>query len=141
MEPESGKDGQEQERCQERQIHQKNLADPDSVMECGHGRMELATIDDMTVARLTLQPGWKWSESIRPMAGTDSCQVRHLQYVIRGRLRIVEDDGTQIDLEPGDFASIPPGHDAWVVGDEPFVAIDFSPEMKQYAQPSGEPRH
>jgi mannose-6-phosphate isomerase-like protein (cupin superfamily) len=118
----------------------KNLADPDNVMECGHGRMELATIDDLTVARMTLQPGWKWSENIRPMVNTDSCQVRHLQYVIRGRLRIVQDDGTQIDLGPGDFVSIPPGHDAWVVGDEPFVAIDFSPEMKHYAQP-GDPQH
>jgi quercetin dioxygenase-like cupin family protein len=66
--------------------------------------------------------------------------VHHLQYVISGRLRIVQDDGSQIDLTPGDFASIPPGHDAWVLGDEPFVCVDFSPDMKQYAEESGNAR-
>ena len=69
-----------------------------------------------------------------PWSNTESCQVHHLQYVIRGRLRIVQDDGSQMDLGPGDFASIPPGHDAWVIGEEPFVCVDFSSDMKQYAQ-------
>lgn len=63
--------------------------------------------------------------------------MQHLQYVISGRLRIVQEDGTQLDLGPGDFATIPAGHDGWVIGNEPFVCIDFSPEMRQYAQESG----
>jgi quercetin dioxygenase-like cupin family protein len=114
-------------------VTRKNLNSPDVIRDCGHGKLELATLDDTTLARVTLQPGWKWSEHIRPMANTDSCQMQHLQYVISGRLRIAQDDGDQIDLEPGDFASIPPGHDAWVVGDTPFVCVDFSPDMKHYA--------
>jgi len=119
----------------------KNLASPDVTRDCGHGTLELATLEDATLARATLQPGWKWSEHIRPIVNTESCQVQHLQYVIRGRLRIVQDDGSQMDLGPGDFASIPAGHDAWVVGDEPFVCIDFSPDMKQYAQECGDSGH
>jgi mannose-6-phosphate isomerase-like protein (cupin superfamily) len=119
----------------------KNLGSPDATMECGHGKLELATLGDTTLARFALQPGWKWSESARPMMHTDSCQMHHLQYVISGRLRIVQDDGSQMDLGPGDFASIPPGHDAWVVGDEPFVCIDFSPDMKQFAEQSGGTQH
>jgi quercetin dioxygenase-like cupin family protein len=112
----------------------KNLDSPDVTRDCGHGKLELVSIDETTLARVTLQPGWKWSEHIRPMAETESCQVHHLQYVLSGYLRIVEEDGREMDLGPGDFAVIPPGHDAWVVGDEPFVAIDFSPDMKQYGQ-------
>ena len=119
----------------------KNLDSPDVTRDCGHGKLELATLEDTTLARVTLQPGWKWSEHIRPMANTESCQVQHLQYVISGRLRIVEADGKQMDLGPGDFASIPPGHDGWVLGDEPFVCVDFSPDMKQYAQESGDSGH
>ena len=119
----------------------KNLGSPDVTRPCGNGQLEFVTLEDTTLTRVTLPPGWKWSECIRPVANTESCQTHHLQYVIRGRLRILQDDGTQEDLGPGDFASIPPGHDAWVVGDEPFVCIDISPEMKQYAQDPGESRH
>jgi quercetin dioxygenase-like cupin family protein len=119
-------------------LAKKNLGAPDVTRECGHGTLELVTLDDLTIARATLQPGWKWSEHVRPMANTESCLVQHLQYVISGRLRIVQNDGSKMDLGPGDFATIPTGHDAWVVGDEPFVCIDFSPDMKQYAQESGD---
>ena len=117
-------------------LAKKNLDSPDVTRDCGHGKLELVTLDNTTLGRLTLQPGWKWSEHIRPMANTESCQVEHLQYVISGRLRIVQDDGSQMDLGPGDFASIPPGHDGWVVGDEPFRCIDISPDMRQYAEES-----
>jgi mannose-6-phosphate isomerase-like protein (cupin superfamily) len=122
-------------------LTKKNFSSPDVVRRCGHGKLELATIEDSTLARVTLQPGWKWSESVQPMANTESCLVHHSQYVISGRLKVAMDDGSQTELEPGDFASIPPGHDAWVVGNEPFVCIDFSPDMKQYAQASHEGRH
>jgi quercetin dioxygenase-like cupin family protein len=114
----------------------KNMGNRDVTRECGHGTLEIATIEDTTLARVTLQPGWKWSEHIRPMVNTDSCQAHHAQYVISGRLTIAMDDGSKTELKPGDFACIPAGHDAWVVGNEPFVAIDFSPDMRQYAQES-----
>jgi quercetin dioxygenase-like cupin family protein len=119
-----------------RQALAKSLNSPDVTRDCGHGKLELVSLEDTTVARFTLQPGWKWSEHIRPMVNTESCQVEHRQYIVRGRLRIVHDDGNQVDVGPGDLACIPPGHDAWVLGDEPFVGIDFSPDMKHYAQDS-----
>jgi hypothetical protein len=112
----------------------KNFGSPDSTQDCGHGTMELTTLEDITLARLNLRPGWKWSEHIRPMAKTDYCEATHQQYVLSGRLMIAMEDGTKMEIGPGDFAVIAPGHDAWVVGDEPFVALDFSPAMKHYAQ-------
>lgn len=123
------------------ELAKKNLGCPDVTRECGHARLELATLEGTTLARMTCQPGWRWSESVRPMVNTESCHVQHLQYVISGQLRIVQDDGTQLDLKPGDFATIPPGHDAWVLGDEPFVCIDFSPDMRHYAEEGESPHH
>lgn len=119
----------------------KNLGSPDVTRECGHGKVEYVSLEDAMLTRVTLEPGWKWSESIRPTVHTESCQAHHLQYVIRGHLKVAMDDGSEIDMEPGDFASIPPGHDAWVVGNEPFVAIDLSPDMRQYAQGGEECHH
>jgi len=115
-------------------IVKKNLGSPDVIRDCGHGTLELASLEDTTLGRVTLKPGWKWSEHIRPMANTEYCEVPHIQYVISGRLMIAMEDGTKMELVPGDFAVIAPGHDAWVLGDEPFVAVDFSPAMKEYAR-------
>jgi quercetin dioxygenase-like cupin family protein len=115
-------------------LTKKSLDTPDVTKDCGHGTLELVCLEDAALGRFTLQPGWKWSEHVRPMMHTESCPMHHLQYVISGRLRIVQDDGSRVDLGPGDFASIPPGHDGWVLGDEPFVCIDFSPDMKHYAE-------
>jgi quercetin dioxygenase-like cupin family protein len=115
-------------------LAKKNFASPDAVRECDHGRLEVLTVEDATVTRITLQPGWKWSEHARPILNTESWQAQHQEYVVRGRLHIRQDDGRELDLEAGDFAVIPSGHDAWVEGNEPVVCIDFSPDMKQYAQ-------
>ena len=123
----------ETQRCSK-----KNLGSPDTVLDCGHGRMEFAAVEDTSIARVILEPGWRWTEHIKPAMNTESCQAAHHQFVISGRMRVVMDDGSQIDLEPGDFAHIPPGHDAWVVGNEPFVAVDFAPDMKPYGQFKGE---
>ena len=79
----------------------------------------------MTIGRATYEPGWKWSEHMRPIAGTDSCQRAHFTYIISGHFRTVLDDGTVDDFGPGDIGITPPGHDAWVVGDEPCVLFDF----------------
>jgi len=92
------------------------------------------------VALVTLQPGWRYSTDVGPIQGTTLCQAGHLQYVIRGRLLVEMEGGMKLELEAGDFASIPPGHDACVLGNEPFVAVDFL-GMKEYAQARDEPRY
>jgi quercetin dioxygenase-like cupin family protein len=112
----------------------KNLAVPDEEREFPNGRLDLVNIEDLTLGRAVLQPGWRWSEHVRPIAKTDSCQCEHIQYVLSGHLMVVMDDGTRMELVPGDFVLIPPGHDAWVVGGEPFVAVDFSGHIRDYAQ-------
>lgn len=101
-----------------------------------HGTVQTAKVGTVTVSRGTLEPGWRWSNDVKPIAGTDSCMVPHKGYAVAGRLHIVMDDGSEIEVGPGDAHDIPPGHDAWVVGDEPYVGIDFSDEMAGYAKPS-----
>jgi uncharacterized cupin superfamily protein len=113
-------------------IH-KSLEYPDEVRRFNNGELRLVDLEGAAVALVRLQPGWRWSNDVKPLAGTDSCRVAHLQYVISGRLVIAMDDGAQLELSPGDAAAIPPGHDAWVVGDEPFVAVDME-GMKDYAR-------
>src|SRR5829696_9171454 len=109
-------------------VQKKSLDTPDETRDFQQGEMQTATIKDFKVARLLLQPGWKWSEHVKPLAQTDSCQVRHTGYVISGQMKVVTDDRTEMDLAPGDAYVIEPGHDAWVVGNEPFVGVDVSVE-------------
>ena len=96
------------------------------------GKVELANLGDTTIGRITLEPGWKWSNDVKHIVNTNSCQLPHTQYVISGRLRVRMDDGTEQECGPGEALYVPPGHDAWVVGNEPFVAVDFT-GMKEYA--------
>jgi quercetin dioxygenase-like cupin family protein len=99
---------------------------PDEVREGENWRMELVRLEGgAQIGRITLQPGWKWSEHVKPVAGTDLCMAPHQQYQLQGRVHLVLADGTEADQGPGDVVSIPPGHDAWVVGDDPVVAIDW----------------
>ena len=116
------------------QIERKNLAKPDEKRAFDKGQLELASLGGVTFGRATLQPGWKWSTCVKPIAKTKSCEAPHLQYHISGRLHVVMDDGTTADFGPGDVSSIPPGHDAWVVGNEPVVVIDIT-GMGEYAKP------
>jgi len=104
----------------------KDFRKPDDVREFPKGRLELINIGGATIGRAVFEPGWKWSECVKPIAGTNSCQAPHVNYVISGRMKVVMDDGTEMEMGPGDAADIPPGHDAWVIGNEPCVAIDFS---------------
>ena len=92
--------------------------------------VSVARLGAATAKRLTAEPGFRWSECIQPMVGGDSCESAHLGYVISGTLHIASDDGVTADLGPGDAYSIDPGHDAWVLGDEPFVAIEFETNVK-----------
>ncbi len=90
----------------------------------GKGKLELVDLAQGGVGRATFEPGWKWSEHVKPIAGTDSCQAAHLGYYVSGRMKVVMDDGQEEEFGPGDYAIIPPGHDAWIVGDEPCVVVD-----------------
>lgn len=112
----------------------KNLDSPDETRPfVGKGKADVVKLGGVTVGRAVFEPGWKWSEHVKPIAGTESCQSSHTGYLISGRQHVVMDDGTELDLGPGDAFVIPPGHDGWVVGDEPAVALDFS-GMEQYAK-------
>lgn len=86
-----------------------------------------------TFGRGILEPGWSWEKCVKPIVKTDSCQAPHTQYIVSGRMRVVMDDGTEEEVGPGDAAVVPPGHNAWVVGNEPVVAIDFT-GLKDYAK-------
>ena len=103
----------------------KSFDSPEETRNVDKGRVEILDMNGVQVMRATFEPGWKWSESVKPVAGTDSCQVGHLVYGVSGRMVIKMDDGTETEVGPGDVTAIPPGHDAWIVGDEPFVGIDF----------------
>ncbi|MBE3040687.1 MAG: cupin domain-containing protein [Chloroflexi bacterium] len=111
----------------------KSFDSPDEVREFPHGRLELIRVGEVTLGRATLEPGWKWSTSVQPMANTKSCEARHFQYHVAGVLKVLMDDGTELECRPGDVSLLPSGHDAWVVGDEPVVVIDFQ-GMADYAK-------
>jgi ethanolamine utilization protein EutQ (cupin superfamily) len=114
-------------------IQSRNLdKNPDDVRKFTNGKVELANLGDAAIGRISLDPGWKWSNDVKHIVNTNSCQLPHTQYVISGRLRVRMDDGTEQEFGPSDAMYIPPGHDAWVVGTEPFVAVDFT-GMKEYA--------
>lgn len=116
------------------QMQKKSLSQPDEVRSFDKGKLELVKVGDVTFGRATLEPGWKWSTCVKPIAKTESCEAPHLQYHISGRLRVVMDDGSEAEFGPGDVSHIPPGHDAWVVGDEPVVAVDIT-GMEEWAKP------
>ncbi len=112
--------------------HQR-LDAPDETRTFEKGKVELVKIAGGVVGRLTLEPGWRWSEHVKPIAGTKSCEAPHFQYHVSGRIRIRMDDGTEFEAGPGDVTSLPSGHDAWVVGDEPVVLVDWH-GARQYAK-------
>lgn len=112
----------------------RNFTDADEVREFPKGRLELLKIGNGIVGRATFFPGWRWSESIQPIAKTKSCQSPHFQYHVSGTLKIVMDDGTEFICKPGDISYLPSGHDAWVIGDEPVVVVDFQ-GMLYFAKP------
>jgi len=103
-----------------------------------NGRIDVVELDDRVVGRMTYDPGWLWSVDVKPIAGTESCQFHHVGVTLSGRLRIQMRDGIELEVGTGDVFEIPPGHDAWVVGDVPWVSVDFE-AMRGYgaAQPSG----
>jgi hypothetical protein len=113
----------------------RQFGSPDETRPFGHGHMDIIRFEGGTVGRGVFEPGWRWSKDVAPVAGTRSCQAAHAGYVLSGRMHVVMDDGTEADLAPGQFLAIPPGHDAWTVGDEPCVVFDFG-GAANYARPS-----
>ena len=116
-------------------IEIKSMDSPDESRTPEKTKMDVVHLGGASVARLTAQPGWRWSECIKPVVGTESCQAAHLGYVVAGRIHIASTDGSEADIGAGDSYRIDPGHDAWVVGDDTFVALEFdSKTAETYAK-------
>ena len=112
----------------------KSLDSPDETRPfTDKGKADLVSVGGATVGRAVFEAGWRWSEHVKPIAGTDSCQAGHTGYCLSGRMKVVMDDGEEAEIGPGDAFVISPGHDAWIVGDEACVALDFS-GMADYAK-------
>jgi hypothetical protein len=107
-------------------IERRRFEEADETRPAGSGQAQIVKMGEITMMKMTLPPGWRWSKDVKPIAGTDSCQAPHLGYQLSGRLHVVSDDGTEEEFGPGDLSRITPGHDAWVVGDEAVVTLDIS---------------
>ena len=107
-------------------FERKALRSPDETRTFEKGRLDLVNIGGGTVGRLTLEPGWRWSKHVKPIAGTEWCEAPHFQYQLSGRLHVLMMDGTEFEVGPGEVARVESGHDGWVVGDEPVVLIDWA---------------
>ena len=104
---------------------QKSFTTADETREFERGTLDLLRIGGAEIGRLTLQPGWRWSEHVKPLAGTELCEAPHFQYHVSGTLHVVMGDGAEFDAKAGDVTLLPAGHDAWVVGNEPVVVVDW----------------
>lgn len=114
-------------------MQKKSFLEPDNARTFKKGKVELVTIGTVTFGRATFQAGWKWSDSVQPLVNTKSCVAPHLQYHISGRLHVVMDDGSEEEFVAGNVSLVPPGHNAWVVGDEPVIVVDIT-GMENYAK-------
>ncbi|MBI1850020.1 MAG: cupin domain-containing protein [Planctomycetes bacterium] len=103
----------------------KRFEKPDEVRRFEKGSFEIVRIGGVVVGRARYDPGWRWSTHVRPVAGTKSCEVAHVGLVVSGRAMVAMDDGREVELRAGDLFSVQPGHDSWVVGDEPYVSLHF----------------
>jgi len=126
-------DGHQEGNVMTGKAEERNFGKADEVRVFPKGKLELLTIGGATIGRATLEPGWRWSTSVQPIAKTKSCEAPHFQYHVSGTLKVVMDDGTEFVCKPGDVSVLPSGHDAWVVGNEDVVIVDFQ-GMKDYAK-------
>jgi hypothetical protein len=116
-----------------KKMETKSFGVPDETRKFDKGKVELVNIGGATIGRGVFEPGWKWSNSVKPIVNTKSCEAPHFQYHVSGTLKVVMDDGTEKELKAGDVSLLPSGHDAWVVGNEPVVVVDFQ-GMADYAK-------
>lgn len=114
-------------------MQKKSMTSPDEIRSFDMGKVMIAKVADTSIGRAYFEPGWSWEKCVKPIVKTESCQAPHTTYVVSGKMRIRMDDGSEEEFGPGDVGYIPPGHNAWVVGDEPFVGIDFT-GMETYAK-------
>ena len=115
-------------------LQRRNFANPENVRQFPNGKLKTISLDEVVVGEFVMQPGWRWSNDVKPLAGTHSCTAPHMQYHVSGQLAIRMDDGTEFVAGPGDITSLPSGHDAWVVGNEPVVVVDWY-GASSYAKP------
>jgi hypothetical protein len=113
----------------------RSFARPDTSTKFPNGHQNIVEVAGEPVGLATFEPGWRWSNDVRPLIGTDRCPVHHVGYTLSGRLHIEFAGGGTLDLAPGDVFDIPGGHDAWVVGEEPWVALDWGGQVREYAKP------
>jgi class 3 adenylate cyclase len=114
-------------------LQRRRFSEATDVRRFPHGRIDVVEMDDHVIGRMVYEPGWRWSVDIKPIAGTEACQFHHVGYTVSGRLRVQMPDGTELETGPDEVFELPPGHDAWVVGDEPWVSIDFE-AMRTYGK-------
>jgi hypothetical protein len=107
-------------------LQRKNVDSPDETRTFPNGSMNIVRLNGLSIGRAVFQPGWRWSEHVKAIAGTESCQTHHRGYLISGRLGVRMNDGTEMEFAAGDVYEIPPGHDGWVIGDEPAVGVEVS---------------
>lgn len=106
-------------------VEHRAFDEPDEVREFERGRIEVLNMSGGAIGRMVLQPGWQWSRHVRPLVGTEWCEAPHFQYHLSGTLHLQMSDGTEFDIEPGSVSSLPQGHDAWVVGNDDVILIDW----------------
>jgi hypothetical protein len=106
-------------------IDHRQFSSPDEVRTFNHGHVDLVQVSNSQIGRLVLEPGWRWSNDVKPIAGTELCEAPHFQYHVSGVLHVQMADGTEFEAKAGDITSLPAGHDAWVVGNEPVVVVDW----------------
>jgi len=117
-------------------IEHASFSKADEKRSFDNGEVEFIHIGDKTVSRSKFRPGWKWSNDIKPLVKTDSCQMLHTGVCLSGQLRVEHTDGSAVDLKAGDAYVIHPGHDAWVVGNEDWTAVDWAPRAGDFAKPA-----
>ena len=118
-----------------KRMEAKSFGVPDEVRKFDKGKLELVNIGGATIGRAVFEPGWRWSTSVKPIVNTKSCEAPHFQYHVSGTIKVLMDDGTEKEFKAGDVSLLPSGHDAWVVGNEPVVVVDFQ-GMVDYAKAS-----
>ena len=117
-------------------LQAKSHDEPDEVRAPEKTRVEVVRLEGYTLGRFKFQPGWRWSTCVKPVVGTESCQVAHVGYVVSGRITVQMNDGSKTTLEEGMSYTIPPGHDAWVEGNDPYVGLEMI-SAEEYAKPRG----
>jgi mannose-6-phosphate isomerase-like protein (cupin superfamily) len=116
-------------------VEVRSMDKPDETREFAHGKVEMTTVGGTLVGRAQFKPGWRWSNDVKPIAGTEKCMFHHEGYCISGSATVQAEDGSESQIGPGDAYVIEPGHDAWVVGDETWVTVDFSQTLTDYGKP------